>query len=215
MSYDVEAERLGRDRPRRLPPEERRAQLLACALRVFARRGIGAARHAEIAEEAGVAVSTVFVYFETRPALVRAVLDEVARGYLELAERIHTPERPAPEALLAHAQAFAASVDTHPDHARVWLDWSTAIRDEVWPLYLAFEQRILRLRADTLGRGQREGSISREIAPEDGARIAIGAAHMIAQLKFAGRPEAEVDRFLHALVRALAGGLAAAGAAPG
>ena len=60
---------------RRLPPEERRAQLLEIAIDVFAERGLGAARHAEIAERAGVAVSTVFAYFETREALVDAVLD--------------------------------------------------------------------------------------------------------------------------------------------
>jgi AcrR family transcriptional regulator len=62
---------------RRLSPGARRAELMACALAVFARRGLGEARHAEIAAEAGVSVATVFVYFPTREALVDAVLDEV------------------------------------------------------------------------------------------------------------------------------------------
>ena len=42
---------------KRLPPEQRKAQLLETALEVFARRGFGRAGHAEIAEAAGVAVS--------------------------------------------------------------------------------------------------------------------------------------------------------------
>ena len=81
-------------RRRRLPPDERRAQLLAIAIDVFAERGIGAARHAEIAERAGVAVSTVFLYFKTREALVDAVLDAVSRFFLDGLERIHGRERP-------------------------------------------------------------------------------------------------------------------------
>ena len=91
-------------------------------MRVFARRGLGAARHAEIAKEAGVSVPAVFFYFPTREELVTAVLDEVDNFLMEMAENVHANERPAPEILLAHAQAFAASVDTHPDYARVWLD---------------------------------------------------------------------------------------------
>jgi len=207
MSYEPRVERS--QRAPRLPPEQRRAQLLTCALRVFARRGLGAGRHAEVAAEAGVSVPTVFVYFENRPALVEAVLGEVQRFYLELGRRVHAVPRSAPAAILAHAREFAASVDSHPDHARVWLAWSNAVRDEIWPRYLAFEQEIVDLLATTLERGQGEGSISPEIAPEDGARISIGAAHMIARMKFSARPESEVERFMGSVVGSLAGGLAA------
>ena len=38
-----------RPRAARLAPAERRAQLLACALHVFARRGLGRATHADVA----------------------------------------------------------------------------------------------------------------------------------------------------------------------
>src|SRR6185369_60404 len=115
-----------RPRARRLPPTERRTQLLTCALRVFARRGLGEGRHAEIAKEAGVSVPTVFFYFPTRADLVQAVLDEVERLYVEMAVLIHGCPLPAPRIMLDHATTFANSVDTHPDYARVWLDWSTA-----------------------------------------------------------------------------------------
>jgi TetR/AcrR family hemagglutinin/protease transcriptional regulator len=208
----ISSERCSRPRAARLPPEARRAQILACALRVFARRGIGAARHAQVASEAGVAVSTAFVYFPTRFDLVAAVLGEVEHFYLDLAERVHASDRPAPAVLLAHSSAFAKSVDDHPDHARIWLAWSSAVREDVWTRYLAFEDRVVGIIAKTLARGQRAGSIGRSISPEDGARLVIGAAHLIARMKFSGRPEPELTEFLDALVRALAGGLAPAGA---
>jgi AcrR family transcriptional regulator len=55
----------GRRRAHPLDEAERRALLLQCAIRVFARRGIGAARRAEIASKAKVSVPTVFFYFPT------------------------------------------------------------------------------------------------------------------------------------------------------
>jgi TetR/AcrR family hemagglutinin/protease transcriptional regulator len=191
----------------RLAPEQRRAQLLGCALRVFARRGLSGARHAEIAQEAGVSVSTVFVYFPTRADLVDAVLDEVARFLLELAERIHGEQTlPAPDVILRHARAFADSVDSHPDHARVWLDWSTAIREEVWPRYLELQDRVVGILERTVRRGQREGTIPSHVDPEDDARLVVGAAHMLAQMKFTQLEPARVERFIRALVRAAIGG---------
>jgi TetR/AcrR family hemagglutinin/protease transcriptional regulator len=168
-----------------------------------------------VAADADVAVSTVFVYFPTRDDLVGAVLGEVERLYVDLAERVHTSERPAPELLLAHASAFADSVESHPEHARVWLDWSSAVGvEDLWPRYRLMEERVVSTIAQTLTRGQREGTILREITAEDGARIAIGAAYLIAQMKLSRRPEADVARFVGALVRVVAAGLAAdAGAA--
>ena len=199
-----------RTRPRaaRLTPEARRAQLLESATRVFGRRGVEAARHAEVASEAGVAVSTTFTYFPTREDLVSAVLDSVERLFVGLAESVHAPARPAPEVLMAHVSAFANVVNDRPDETRVWLHWSSAVEGDHWPRYRALEDRITSVLARTIARGQREGSINVELAPEEGARIMIGAAYLIAQMKLSGRPEDEVAPFLDTLVRVVAGGMA-------
>jgi TetR/AcrR family hemagglutinin/protease transcriptional regulator len=189
-----------RARARRLDPAERRPQLLQCAIRVFARRGLGGAHHAEIAREARVSVPTVFFYFPTREALVMAVLDEVARFLTEMTVRIHSSAGPAPQLVLAHAQAFADSVETHPDYARVWLDWSTAIREEIWPHYLQFQEKIVAIIADTIRRWRLGRAIIDDEADDD-ARLIVGSAHMIAQMKFTRCPPDKVDRFLRTLVR--------------
>ena len=194
-----------RRRAARLAPAARRAGLLACAVRVFARRGLAAARHAEIATEAGVSLSTVFVYFPTRPALVAAVLDEVERFFLAQAEAVHALDGPTPAVLQTHASAFAASVDTHPDLVRVWIEWSAAMRAEVWPRYLDFQERMVRIIATTIARGRASGELAGEDDPEDDARLLVAAAHMIAQMKLTHRDPALVDRFLRTMVRATVG----------
>ena len=196
-----------RHRARRLAPAERRAQLLECALRVFAHRGLGGARHAEIAKEAGVSVPTVFFYFPSRVDLLTAVLDEVERFYYDMAKRIHGRDLPAPRLMLDHAMTFANSVDTHPDYARVWLDWSTAIRDEVWPRYLEFQGRVIRIMEKTIRRGQREGLLAANVDPGDEAHLMFISAHMIAQMKFARESPERIERFLQTLVRIAIGRL--------
>jgi TetR/AcrR family transcriptional regulator, hemagglutinin/protease regulatory protein len=194
-----------RTRARRLDPSQRRPQLLECAIHVFARRGLGSARHAEIAREAEVSVPTVFFYFATREALVRAVLDEVARFLTDMTVQIHASCGAAPEIVLAHAKAFANSVDTHPDHARVWLDWSTAMREEIWPHYLEFQENIVDIVATTIRRWQRARGMPEEDADDD-ARLLVGSAHMVAQMKFTRCAPEKVDHFLRVLVRATLGG---------
>jgi TetR/AcrR family hemagglutinin/protease transcriptional regulator len=191
-------------RRRRAPPldkTERRALLLRCAICVFARRGIGAARHAEIAREAKVSVPTVFFYFPTREALVSAVLEEVARFFTEMAETIHDQHRPAPEIILEHSRAFADTIATHPDHTRVLLEWSTALRDEVWPLYLKFQEKIIAMIARTIMRWRMETESQRDPDAEDDARMIAATGYVLVQMKMANLPASRIERFLQTLVR--------------
>ena len=191
---------------RRLPPEERRAQLLEVALPVFARSGLGQARHAEIAAEAGVAVSTVFLYFPTREALVAAVLDDVERLYLDLLDRTLRQQPSARAALEAMAEVFLASLETNLPHALVWLDWSTSFRAEYWRRFLRFMESVLRRVEATIRRGQREGSIEAGRDPNASARLFVGTAQMAVQTKLTGADAEAIARLSRTIVEAALGG---------
>jgi hypothetical protein len=56
-------------------------------------------------------------------------------------------------------------------------------------------------------RGQAEGSFSRDIPPEDGARLWIGAAHMVAQMKLGSVSDEKIQSFVATLIRVERGGL--------
>ncbi|HVN30245.1 MAG TPA: TetR/AcrR family transcriptional regulator [Candidatus Binataceae bacterium] len=194
-----------RRRARPLEPAERRALLLQCAIRVFARRGLGGARHGEIAREAKVSVPTVFFYFPSHQALVRDVLSEVARFFLAMTERIHDDARPAPEIVLEHGRVFADAMVTHPDYARVMLEWSTALREEVWPLYLRFHEQNIRIIAATIRRWRRETGRDHDEDAEDSARVIAATGYVVAQMKVAGMPSEKIEHFLQTLVRDMLG----------
>lgn len=188
---------------RRLPPEERRAQLLAIAIDVFAERGIGAARHAEIAERAGVAVSTTFVYFPTREQLVDAVLDEVARLLLELLERLHGQEKPCVEILREAGPLFLDLLESHRSHVLVWLEWGAAVREDVWPRYRAFTENAVAITQRTLLRGQEEGSVAPDADTESLARLFASSTQSIARLALGDVDRATVRRFQETVLRAI------------
>ena len=189
-----------RRRARPLDKAERRALLLQHAVGVFARRGIGAARHAEIARKAKVSVPTVFFYFRTRKALVKAVLEEVARFFTEMAKTAHRKRGPAPEIILGHLRAFADAVDTHPDHTRVLLEWSTALRDDIWPAFLRFQEKGIATIARTIQRWRVEMGSDRDSEAEDDARVIAATGYVLVQMKVAKLPGSRIERFLQTLI---------------
>lgn len=165
---------------KRLRGPKRRQQVLACALLVFSRDGIGRAGHTQVAELAGVSVTTVFKYFPNRKALVDAVLGKVERRLLKLVQEAHAEAPSAREALHAQVRAWTRLAREEPDVMKIWLEWSASIRDEVWPRYLKLENRVNRIIVDTLERDP----TPRRIKDIDAARAAHSTAHMFAHMIF-------------------------------
>jgi AcrR family transcriptional regulator len=58
------------------PPPDRRQEILAAALRVFAAKGYAAATNSEIAREAGVTAAALYYYFPSKADLFRAAVAE-------------------------------------------------------------------------------------------------------------------------------------------
>lgn len=105
----------------RLPPDDRRAQILDVARRLFRERPYGEVATTDIAREAGVARGLLHHYFGTKRDL-----------YMEVAREIFTvPEMPVPDRLVGRDadDVWAESLDR-------WLDlaennreaWLTALR---------------------------------------------------------------------------------------
>ena len=185
-----------------MAPDARREHLLRAAIRVFAAKGIGDARHTDVAHEAGVAVPTTFHYYPTKADLQSAVLNQVSRFLLE---DIVAPQlaiaASAPELIENILMTFCDAIDANPDHIRVWLEWSVSIRDGLWDSYLVFYRKALTIIGALIARGQAEGAIKPHIDTEDAARVLVGLAHMIVQMKFAGSTRTQVIHTVHSLVQ--------------
>jgi len=189
-----------RKRAKRMAPGERRQQLNECAVRVFSRFGLGNAGHAQVADEADVSTPTVFLYMPNRQALIDSVLAEIDRYLVDLVVNAAAGEETASGKLLAVTHAFAAATDSDPDYVKVFLNWSTVVHEESWPQYVSFQDHILALFETIIEDGIRTGEIPSAVNPIWGAHLVMGSAHMIAQMKFRGRDQRDINDFLEALI---------------
>ena len=104
-------------RARRLPPEERREQIVAAVLDVVAEYGVPEATIARIAKAADVSEGTLYVYFASRKEMLLAALESIlcemyrlidtsdgddALSRLRNIEKAHSEEMSAERGLLAY-----------------------------------------------------------------------------------------------------------------
>src|SRR5262245_33765017 len=103
----------------RLPAFDRRNQILAAAMEIFAEQGFHSTRTRELAERAGVSEALVFHHFPTKEALIRAIFDQV--GFQERIVAIEDQLAPLPprEALTALAEHLLTQLRDHPGIFRV------------------------------------------------------------------------------------------------
>ncbi len=189
--------------PRRapkLPVEERRAQLLRCALRAFSREGIGSAGHADIAAEAHVSVPTVFDYFPTRAALIEAVVDEVERFFSARSLGAIAPFRTVREQLAAVLRDFAESCDTSPEYARVWVNWGTSFQKKIWPYYQRFMTGSMKFHRDLIEAGLARGEPLQNVDPDRLTYLIIGTSTTIVQMKMQNVDARWIAQYLQAVV---------------
>lgn len=75
-------------------PADRPAEILAAALEVFAARGFQAARLEEVAKRAGVSKGALYLYFETKADLFRAVVTDAISPNIERVKAVASADLP-------------------------------------------------------------------------------------------------------------------------
>jgi AcrR family transcriptional regulator len=80
MPRDVKSKRSYESPRRRAQAEATRRDILATAQRLFEEQGYPATTMAQVAEEAGVALKTVYLAFATKSGLLRALWNSLLRG---------------------------------------------------------------------------------------------------------------------------------------
>jgi len=124
-------------KPRR--PDARPAEILAAALELFAEKGFSATRMEDVAKRAGLSKAGVYLYFEDKMALLKALVAEMAGANISVARGIVEQHEGPVAPLLASIITFLARQlrDTrfpellkvvlsesraHPDIGRLYLD---------------------------------------------------------------------------------------------
>ncbi|GAA2240956.1 TetR/AcrR family transcriptional regulator [Promicromonospora sukumoe] len=181
---------------------ERRAQILASAIAVFAERGVGASLRA-IGEAIGVSHAALRYYFAHRDEL----LVEVYRAHEARGGERGAPDEVSAVALMERSAERNASI---PGLVELYATLTTdALQAQQHPETREFVQARFRgVRADLAERvraGQASGAIPADIDPSDAAALVAAASDGL-QLQWLLDPDAvDVRRSLELLERLLPG----------
>lgn len=156
-----------------------RDEILAAAARLFRARGVDGARLRRIASEARLEPGSIYYHFESKEAILDAVLDRGLRDIHEGVGRVLS-ERGAAEA--GFRGLFAAVVHTHLHHLHSRGDFTSTNIRNFSQLSLEVRRRHAPLRRDyarmwdaMLSAAQERGEISASATPALMRRFVLGA----------------------------------------
>jgi AcrR family transcriptional regulator len=166
-----------RTRAARAQGRESRDELLAAALRVFARRGYRQAGVDEIATEAGYSKGVVYWHFSSKEELLLALIDE--RIDAPMREMVALLESAPPERdmSLEAARAFARQLESQRDVLVLDREyWSIAFRDpELRGRYAERQTELREVLARALeARARHLGTPDLPMPAPDIARVVLG-----------------------------------------
>ena len=183
-----------------MAPAERREQLLDIAIDLFANKGIGETKHADVAAAAGVSVPTTFVYFPTREDFVNDVLDHLRDELRTLLDWSPFEGLPVHEILSRMAWRLLERIDTHPSYMRMMLIWSTQFAPQARKKYLAFLDEhldaLMLLLNEKAARNSKSGDPLERPVGRDDARILNSATNSLIQMKLDGAEDERLARFI-------------------
>ena len=176
--------------PKQSRSRRRQLDLLEAATRVFARDGIAKAKMADIADEAGMSVSSIYDYYPSKEDLAYEIpIRRLAQFYAEF-----LAQAPSLATMRERLHLFLSMAT---DYARRNPDWARLLYLEIWPSVLIEEARVRRA-VDDFGRivvamireGSRRGEWNAKLNPYRTATILMGSiTHMIITWLLYRRPE--------------------------
>lgn len=155
--------------PKKVDRHARQSDILDAAVRVFARKGFAASRIEDVAAEAGIAKGSVYLYFDSRDALLAGAFE----SYAARAEAVLADLGPGTglQRLDRLIRATVEMLAEHPDHARVLLDvWASQPPLDLSGMYHEYRSAIADLLCQAAGDGELRDGIG---APHAG--VIVGA----------------------------------------
>ena len=163
--------------PKTISKDQRRAHVLEAAIAVFARKGFAASRIDDVAAEAGVAKGTVYLYFDSRDAILHAAFEAFERDLLTGIHAVRESNGPALARLSQLVRGVIAGFEAQADLTRVLLDFwvagtsdaPTGVGIELARVYAEYRSVVEQL----LRQAQSEGTVRGDLT-EHSSAVVVG-----------------------------------------
>lgn len=190
--------------------EDKRAAILAAGMTLFSRYGYRRTSIEEVAREAGIAKGTVYLYFQTKEEIFRALAQMTIDRVLEGATAAAAGPGGVGERLRAILEAkfgYFHDLLAGSPHASELLDSKSRVCADLFQQADRAYQRVLaRTIADAAARGELTPTRA-GLTPEAAAELLMGSAHGLSLGTDAPPTARQLRRQLDDLVRLLVAGL--------
>jgi AcrR family transcriptional regulator len=154
-------------------------QILAAALRVFARDGISRTRIADVAAEAGISTSTLYEYYKSKEDLAYDVPLSHLAEFFENYHKAVAGKDGTHERLMLYLSMSA-------DYAREHAEWARLLYLEIWPSVFVSETELNHSMDDfsrvilfLVRRGIAEGLFAADRNPYETAALLVGGVNQV------------------------------------
>jgi AcrR family transcriptional regulator len=172
---------------KRLPADQRRKQILKCAVKIFARSNYRAAKVADLAAAAGVSEALIYRFFPSKKAIFLEILQHMSQRILVSWQDALDKEEDATRALRNMGIGYYDRMQTHPDELRVQFQAISEVSDrDIANRLRQDHEDYMRFIAKVLKKGIRQGTVRRDLDVSmlaflfDGAGILMNMMRLLA-----------------------------------
>ena len=162
--------------------EKTRQRIMAYASRLFYDRGIRKITVEELCVGLGISKRTFYKYFANRDALVETLMIERFSSFSVLVVENLNSDKPVDEILKTHFHLLLNNM-----FAQVSTQMMADIQlllPHIWEQIESFRQGLMEIIKNLLLRGQKDGSINKDIEPEVVGKMLQGLVHHLANPQF-------------------------------
>jgi AcrR family transcriptional regulator len=170
---------------KRLKAEERRKQILKCAVKVFARSNYKTTRVADIAKEVGISEAAIYKYFPKKEDIFLEILEHISKRVIIVWGEQFVPRENALKIIKTMGVAYYKRMIKHPDELKLQFQAISEIGNpRIAKRLKADHEYYLNYFKKVLHHGMQEGTIRKDIDIDTVAWIlnGIGILLNMAQL---------------------------------
>jgi AcrR family transcriptional regulator len=171
---------------KRLKAEDRRKQIIKCAIKVFAKSNYKATRVADIATEAGISEAAIYKYFAKKENIFLEILEHISRRVIMVWEEKYRKNENVLDVIRDMSSSYYFRMVNHPDELKLQFQAISEVDSpkilerlhEDHEYYLGYFAKILK-------RGIRQGVIRKDLDLKtvawifNGIGILINMAHLL------------------------------------
>jgi AcrR family transcriptional regulator len=195
---------------KRLKAEERRKQILKCAVKVFARSNYKSTRVADIAIEAGISEAIIYKHFAKKENIFLEILEHISSRVIIVWEEEYRKNENVLEFIRGMVLSYYFRMINHPDELKLQFQAISEIDSpKIMERLHEDHEYYLGYFVKTLRRGIRQGVIRRDLDVKtiawilNGVGILINMAHLLKfDKKFADEEVRKVIEYVIKSIRA-------------